>query len=65
MEGTAATAAQQAEALVSTGKTFTTGLLDMGTSIFNWAMNNPLFLIGILITLFFVAVCVVKSLCHR
>lgn len=59
------TVASQVDGLMETASTFTDGLLGIGTNVFNWAMNNPLFVIGILIMLIFVVIGVVKSLSHR
>lgn len=59
------TVGSQVNSLMSVAETFTTGLLKIGTNVFNWAMNNPLFVIGIVITIIFVVIAVVKSLSHR
>lgn len=59
------TVASQVDGLMETASTFTERLLDIGTSVFNWAMGNPLFMIGIIISIIFVVIAVVKSLCHR
>ena len=59
------TVATQVDGLMETASTFTEGLLNIGTSVFNWAMNNPLFVIGIIIMIIFVVIAVVKSLSHR
>lgn len=59
------TVANQVDSLMKVAETFTTGLLKIGTNVFNWAMNNPLFVIGIVIMIIFVVIAVVKSLSHR
>lgn len=61
----APTVTTQVSSLMEVASTFTEGLLSIGTSIFNWAMNNPLFVIGIIIMIIFVVIAVVKSLSHR
>lgn len=55
----------QVSSLMEVASTFTEGLLSIGTNVFNWAMSNPLFVIGIIISIVFVVIAVVKSLCHR
>lgn len=54
-----------ANSLIEQASTATTGLLGIGTSIFNWALSNPIFVLGIIIMIIFVAIGVVKSLSHR
>lgn len=55
----------QVDSLMTVAEKFTTGLLNIGTTVFNWAMNNPLFVIGIIIMIIFTVIAVVKSLSHR
>lgn len=54
-----------AGSLVTTASEATEGLLAIGTKIFNWALTNPIFVLGIIIMIIFVVIAIVKSLSHR
>lgn len=64
MEGTS-TAATQVSGLMDSANAAIDGLLQIGTKVFTWALDNPLFVIGIIIMIVFVVISIVKSLSHR
>ena len=53
-----------AGSLINDASSATEGLLSIATKIFNWAITNPLFLLGLLIAIIFVGVGLVKKFAH-
>lgn len=61
LEGTTPTI----ESVLSSTETVGTHILSFGTSIFNWAISNPIYAIAIGVSIFGVAIGVVKSFTHK
>ena len=57
LEGTTPTV----QAVLSDAGEVTTSVLSQGTKIFNWAMSNPVFIIGLGVALLFTGIGVVKK----
>ena len=53
------------ETVIQDGQTITTGILGIGTSVFNWAMSNPIYVIAIGTALLLTGVGIVKKFTHR
>lgn len=50
--------------LVTDASTATDGLLSIGTKLFNWALENPIFVLGIILMIVFAIVGLVKKFSH-
>lgn len=55
------TVAEKTQELVDSASAGVDGFLGIGTKIFDWAMSNPIYMLGIILFLIFAAVGLVKK----
>lgn len=63
-ETDAVTSGLTASGIVDEAGGIVDGLLDIGSTIFNWAINNPVYLLGLLLFIIFIVIKIIKSFAH-